>query len=204
VSGFFRSIFGFFLTWWGAFVMGALDASLLFFLPFGIDALVVYLAARDEQWFWTYPLLATAGSLTGAGVTFWVGRKAGDVGLERFVAARRLDRLRHRVRHSGAFAIAIPALLPPPFPLTPFILTSGALAVDPWRFFGTFAAVRLLRFGIEAVLAHTYGAGILRVLESDAFQMVIGGFVVIAIAGTTASAVLLWRGTRADAHVARR
>ena len=58
--------FGVFLTWWGPFVVGALDSSLVFFMPFGVDALVIYLAARDETLFWIYPLLATAGSLAGA------------------------------------------------------------------------------------------------------------------------------------------
>src|SRR5687768_8718142 len=99
----------FFLTWWGAFVLGLLDASLLFFLPFGIDALVIYLSARDRELFWLYPVLATAGSVAGAAITFWIGKKAGDVGLERFVPARRLERLRARVRHSGAVAVAVPA-----------------------------------------------------------------------------------------------
>jgi membrane protein YqaA with SNARE-associated domain len=185
----------FFLTWWGAFVLGALDSSLLFFMPLGIDALVVYLAARDHELFWIHPLLATAGSLAGAAVTFWIGKKAGDVGLERFVPSRRLERLRCRVRDSGALAVAVPALMPPPFPLTPFILTCGALDVDARRFFVTFGAVRLLRFGGEALLARAYGGGILRVLESDGFQMVIAGFIVIAVIGTIVSGVMLWRST---------
>src|SRR5687768_2639653 len=169
---------------------------MLFFLPFGVDAVVIYLAARDEGLFWLYPLLATAGSVLGAGATFWIGKKAGDAGLERYIPERRLERIRCRVRDSGAVAMAIPALLPPPFPLTPFILTCGALDVNPWRFFGTFGAVRLLRFGAEAVLARIYGRGILRVLQSDTFQMVVAGFIVIAIVGTIVSVVMLWRGSR--------
>jgi membrane protein YqaA with SNARE-associated domain len=185
----------FFLTWWGAFVLGGLDSSLLFFLPFGIDALVVYLSARDDELFWMYPVLATAGSLVGAAITFWIGKKAGDVGLERFVPSKRLARLRDRVRDSGALAVAVPALMPPPFPLTPFILTCGALNVDVRRFFATFGAVRLVRFGGEALLARAYGAGILRVLESDAFRLVIGGFIVLAVVGTIVSGVMLWRST---------
>jgi membrane protein YqaA with SNARE-associated domain len=185
----------FFLTWWGAFVLGVLDSSLLFFLPFGIDALVVYLSARDRELFWLYPLLAAAGSLVGAAVTFWIGKKAGDVGLERFVPAKRLERLRCRVRDSGALAVAVPALMPPPFPLTPFVLTCGALDVDARRFFITFGAVRLLRFGTEALLARLYGTGILRVLESEGFQVVIIGFIVIAVVGTIVSGVMLWRST---------
>ena len=196
MTGFFGSFFAVFLTWWGAFVMGALDSSMLFFLPFGIDTIVIFLSARDRELFWLYPILATAGSATGAAVTFWIGRKVGEHGLERLVSGRRLERMRCKVRDRGAIAMALPALLPPPFPLTPFILTCGALSVDRTRFFLTFSAMRLLRFGVEAALAARYGRGILRVLQSDGFQIVIIVFVVLAVIGTAVSAVMLWRSTR--------
>ena len=195
MTSFFGSFFGFFLTWWGAFVMAALDTSMLFFLPFGIDALVIFLAARNPDFFWIYPLLATAGSMAGAAVTFWIGSRAGAAGLERLVSSRRLERLKCRVNESGAIALAIPALLPPPFPLTPFVLTCGALEVNRWRFFITFGTVRILRFGAEAVLARVYGRGVLRMLQSEAFQNVITAFVVIAVVGTVISAIVLWRST---------
>lgn len=190
------SLFRFFLTWWGAILMGALDSSLLFFLPFGIDTLVIYLTARNASLFWLYPLLATIGSLIGGGMTFWIGLKAGENGLERLVPKRRLARIQQRLERPGALATAIPALMPPPFPMTPFILTAGALGVDARRFMAAFGAARLLRFGVEAVLARRYGQGILRVLESDRVQMVVIGFIVLAVTGTVASAVVLWRNTR--------
>ena len=82
------------------------------------------------------------------------------------------------------------------FPLTPFVLTCGALRVNPWRFFSTFAAVRLLRFGVEAALAVAFGRRILQVLRSDTFQGVVIGFIALAVLGTIVSAVLLWRSTR--------
>ena len=196
MSSFFGSFFAFFLTWWGALLLGALDSSMLFFLPFGIDTVVIYLVARNRELFWLYPLLATAGSVTGAAVTFWIGKKVGDHGLERLVSGKRLERMRCKVRDSGAIAMAVPALLPPPFPLTPFVLTCGALAVDRWRFFLTFGAMRLVRFGAEALLARRYGRGVLRILQSDTFQIIIVGFIVLAVVGTLVSAVLLWRSTR--------
>jgi membrane protein YqaA with SNARE-associated domain len=168
---------------------------MLFFMPLGIDALVIYLAARDESMFWLYPLLAAAGSLTGAAITYWIGRKAGEVGLERLVAERSLNRLKCKVNDSGAIAIAIPALLPPPFPLTPFLLTCGALDVNRTRFFITFGLVRLFRFSVEAVLARIYGRGVLAVLRSDTFETIVIGFIVLAVIGTIISAMLLWRST---------
>ena len=194
--GLFSAAFRFFLTWWGAYLLAALDASMVFFLPFGVDAVVIYLSARNGMLFWNDPLLATAGSLTGAAITYWIGRKGGEVGLERFVSGRRLDRIRDRVQKGGAVAMAVPALLPPPFPLTPFVLTCGALKSD-WRiFFSTFALMRLIRFGGEAALARVYGRGVLRVLESALFQDVIIAFIVVAIVGTIATSVMLWRSTR--------
>ena len=192
--GFLR--FGFFVSWWGIFLLAVLDATMLFFLPFGVDALVIYLAARNGMLFWLFPLLATAGSVTGAAVTFWIGGKVGAPGLERLVPRRHLDRFRNRVKKRGAAALACAGILPPPFPLTPFVLTCGALEVNRWIFFGTFAAMRLIRFGTEAILARVYGRGLLRVLESQAFQAVVVVFIVLAIVGTTVSAVLLWRRTR--------
>ncbi|HZJ32002.1 MAG TPA: VTT domain-containing protein [Vicinamibacterales bacterium] len=189
-------LFRFFLTWWGMYLIAALDASMMFFLPFGVDAVVIFLAARDRELAWLYPLLATAGSITGAAATYWIGQKIGEIGLARYVPSRRLERLQARVRNSGAIALAIPALLPPPFPLTPFVLTCGALRVNPWRFFTVFGAMRLVRFGTEAALALVFGRKILQILRSDTFQIVVVGFIVLAVVGTIISAVLLWRSTR--------
>jgi len=194
--GLFHAAFGFFLTWWGAYLLAALDASMVFFLPFGIDAVVIYLSARDGMFFWMYPLLATAGSVMGAAITYWIGRKGGAMGLQRLVPARHFERFRRRVQKGGAAAMAVPALLPPPFPLTPFVLTCGALNADPRIFFSSFALMRLIRFGGEAALARIYGRGVLRVLESAPFQMVVVAFIFVAVIGTIASAVMLWRGTR--------
>ena len=194
----FRSFFGLFVSGWGVFLLGALDSSMLFFMPYGIDALVIILAARNEELFWLYPLLATAGSVVGATATFWIGRKLGEVGLERLVPKHRLERIRSRVNGSGAtpaVALALPAIMPPPFPLTPFVLSCGALNVDLWRFLSVFAAMRLLRFGAEAILATIYGRGILRVLESDTFQTVIAVFIAIAAIGTVVTIAMLWKKT---------
>lgn len=189
-------LLGFFLTWWGAALLAALDSSMLFFLPFGIDTVVIYLAARDETFFWIYPILAAAGSVIGAALTYWVGFKAGEVGLERLVPENRLRRLRESVRSKGAVAMAAAALLPPPFPLTPFVLTCGALKADRRLFLLTFGLARLLRFGAEAGLARLYGRGVIRVIESDSFRTVVVGFIWVAVIGTIVSGIILWRNTQ--------
>ena len=189
-------MFDVFLSWWGAVLLGALDSSLFFFAPLANDALLIYLVASHRETFWVYPLLTTAGSIAGAALTYWVGRKIGDAGLERLVPARRLERLKRRLNKTGAVALSLPAVLPPPFPLSAFVLTCGALEVNTRRFFGVFAVMRAIRFGVEALLAHRYGEQLLRMLQSAPFRRVVIGFIVIALLGTVISGTRVWRGTR--------
>jgi len=44
----------------GVIVLAALDSTLFFSLPFGIDAAVILLAARLRDMWWIVPLIATA------------------------------------------------------------------------------------------------------------------------------------------------
>jgi membrane protein YqaA with SNARE-associated domain len=196
VRAFFFSILGYFLTPAGIVFMGILDASMVFFLPLGIDFVVIVMTARKPELFWLYALLATAGSLIGAAATFWIGKKAGEKGLTRFVHPRRLERVKARVS-GGAVVIAGLALIPPPFPFTPFVLASGALGMNPWTFLTALAAARAFRFGVEGALASRYGRGILRWMETPTFQAVVGVIIVVAVVGTIVSAVIAFRKSRA-------
>src|SRR6476619_6117968 len=97
MRGLFYSLLGYFVTPAGLVVLGALDSSMVFFLPLGIDFIVILLAARKPELFWLYAILATVGSIIGAAGTFWIGKKAGEKGLSRFVSPRRLKKVERRV-----------------------------------------------------------------------------------------------------------
>jgi membrane protein YqaA with SNARE-associated domain len=176
--------------------MGVLDSSLVFFLPLGIDFVVILLAARKPEWFWLYAILATAGSVIGSAFTFWVGRKIGEVGLQRFIKPSRLKRVQERVGRSAAVTVGSLAIIPPPFPFTAFVLTSGAANVNAWTFLVTLAGVRVLRFGAESGLAAHYGRGIIAWMKSPTFTIVVGVMTGMAIIGTVISAVAVYRSTR--------
>jgi membrane protein YqaA with SNARE-associated domain len=195
VRALFYSVLGYFLTVPGVLLMGVLDASMVFFLPLGIDFIVILMTARKPELFWLYALLAAAGSIIGAGVTFWIGKKAGEKGLARFVRPRRLERVKARVNR-GTWVVAALALIPPPFPFTPFVLAGGALGMNPWSFFGALAAVRAFRFGIEGALAFRYGSQIVHWMKTPTFQAVVAVFIGLAVIGTIVSAVLVIRGSR--------
>ncbi len=192
----FYLLLGYFLTPAGVLVMGALDSSLIFFLPLGIDFVVIRMSARHPNLFWLYAALATAGSLVGAALTFWIGRKVGKHGLSKLVNPKRLKRIEERVSQKAAFSIASLAIIPPPFPFTAFVLTSGAIRANAWSFFLMLAAVRLARFGVESALAARYGRRVLLMMESRTFMAIIGVMIALAVIGTLVSAVAVYRGTK--------
>lgn len=195
----FYSFLGFFLTPSGLVLLAALDSSMVFFLPLGIDFVLILLAARKPDVFWLYAILATIGSVLGAAGTFWIGRQVGEHGLSRFVKTSRLKRVQERVGDSAAITVAALAIIPPPFPYTAFVLTSGAARVNPWTFLVTLAGVRALRFLGEGLLAAHYGKGIIGWMKSTTFTVTVGAMAAIAIVGTIVSGVALYRSTKREA-----
>jgi membrane protein YqaA with SNARE-associated domain len=171
----------------GVVALAALDSTIFFSFPGGIDAAVIIRAARGGSSAWMAALLATVGSVGGAALTFWMGAKIGAHGLERYMPARRLARVRRKVHSTGAIGMAVLDLIPPPFPFTPFILAAGALKVDVATFFTTLAVCRLIRFGLEALLAAVYGQALLTWFTSDVFHDIVVGASVLGLALTLLS-----------------
>jgi membrane protein YqaA with SNARE-associated domain len=181
----------------GIVVLAALDSTVFVSFPGGIDAGVIILSARGGWHAWAAPLLATAGSVTGAALSFWMGAKIGEHGLERYMSGTRLDRVKRRIHNTGAVGMAVLDLIPPPFPFTPFLLAAGALDVDAKTFFGTLAACRLFRFGLEALLASIYGRALLTWFDSELFHDLVIGFGVLGMGLTVLSvAKLMTSGAR--------
>lgn len=194
----FNSLLGYFLSPAGLVLMGVLDASVVFFLPLGIDFVVIILSARKPELFWLYALLATTGSMIGATVTFWLGRKLGEAGLKRLVKPSTLQRVERRVNSSAAASVAALGIIPPPFPFTAFMLVSGACRINPWKFLTALAGVRLARFLIEAGLAAYYGGGILKWMESTTFTAIVAALTTLAIVGTVVSAIAMYRSIKRE------
>jgi membrane protein YqaA with SNARE-associated domain len=193
---FFSSLFLLFLSPLGLVVLAALDSSMVFYLPAAVEAAVVILTARHRELVWLFPFLAAAGSAMGAFATFLVGEKIGEKGLMHWVPEHGLERIQKKIKDKGAVPLATTALLPPPFPLAPFLLACGALKVKRRSFLLAFGVARLFRYSIVAIFAWFYGNWILRVIKSGMFQAVVVVFVVIAVAGTIYSAYHLMRNAK--------
>ena len=186
----------------GIVILAALDSTLFFWLPFGIDAATVVLSMRGAAPWWAVALLASGGSVAGALATFWMGHKVGDAGLERFASTRYLASARKRIeKKTRADLLAALSLIPPPFPFTPIVLVAGALEVKAAAFFATLAACRFVRFGVEAYLARRYGPQTLDWLESPIVENVVLAFLGLGIVLT---AITLIRILRSPARSSRR
>ena len=200
MRGFSQWVVSLFASPAGVVVLAALDSTIFFTLPFGIDAAVVLLAAHRGTTAWLVPVLATAGSLAGAAISFWMGAKLGESWLEHRIPPQRLERIRKRVSETGAVPLAVLDLMPPPFPITPFVLAAGALHVDTMLFFATLAAVRLVRFGVEAILAAIYGPRIIAWLQSDVLNGAISIIVIVAVVASAVSMIRIAREARRVSH----
>jgi membrane protein YqaA with SNARE-associated domain len=195
VQRLFFSLLHYFLTPGGLVLLGVLDASVIFFLPLGIDVVVILMAARKPHLFWLYAILAATGSAVGAAGTFWLGHEAGEHGLTRFVSSSRLRSIKRQVDR-GAPVVGALAIIPPPFPFTAFVLSSGALGVNARLFFPTLIIARVVQYGIEGVLAAKYGGHIVRWMRTPAFKGVVSFMIALAVVGTIVSAVAVMKATR--------
>jgi len=62
----------------------------------------------------------------------------------------------------GFWAVAVPALLPPPFPIVPFLLAAGAMQYSRQKFLLALTVGRGLRYGLLAYFGVLYGRHFLR------------------------------------------
>src|SRR5208337_2356493 len=104
-----------------------------------------------------YAVMATAGSLIGGFVTYRLARKGGKAALERRFSRRKVDKVCAIFERWGFGAIVIPAMLPPPAPMVPFLLAAGAMQYSANKFLVALTLGRIVRYSILAYLVARYG-----------------------------------------------
>ena len=146
----------------GLFSVAVIDSSVIPLpLPGSTDLLLLWLVAHSGNP-WLLAPCAIAGSIVGGYTTWDAGRRGGEAALHRHVPARILVRIIRWVERHRILAIFLPAVLPPPIPLLPFALATGALGVSRQRFLAVYGAARCLRYSFIAWLGVAYGRRIVR------------------------------------------
>jgi membrane protein YqaA with SNARE-associated domain len=160
----------------GLFGIAFFDSSLLS-LPEINDALLLYFGARFPDRAFYYALMTMLGSVIGASLLYGLARWRGFAFLESRFPQGRIQSVFGVVRRYGAFAVLVPAILPPPFPFKIFVLSSGALGLPVTRFVAAIVAGRSVRYFGEAWLALRYGDRALGYLHANAANVLLGTLV---------------------------
>jgi len=173
----------------GFIPLGLLDSSVIP-LPGSMDLLTIVLSARNAELWSYYALMATIGSVIGGYVTYRLARKGGKETLARKFSRRKLEKFYKIFARWGFGAIALPALLPPPVPMVPFLFAAGALHYSVKKFLVAMTLGRIVRYSILAYLAAHYGRHMLTSISQLRHPVVILTIVLIA-AGVGVFVVIL-------------
>ena len=145
----------------GLVLLGIADNSVIP-LTGSMDVLTIWLAARHREPWPYYACMATLGAVIGGYITYALSRKGGKETMERKLSPKRARQVAKIFDRWGFFAVAIPAILPPPFPFVPFLIAAGAGQYPPKKFLAALAVGRGIRYSIAAGLGYLYGNHILR------------------------------------------
>jgi membrane protein YqaA with SNARE-associated domain len=175
----------------GLIALGIADASLVP-LPGSIDALTIVLAASDHKLWPYYAAMAMIGSVAGGYITYRIGLKGGQDGLEKKVPNKRLKKITSKFEKKGFGAVFVTAILPPPVPMAAFVLAAGALEYPQKKFLAAFSLGRALRFFAIAYLASRYGKGILGFLYRY-YEPLLYALLALLVAGIAAGLFFWWK-----------
>jgi len=158
----------------GLIVLGLVDNSAIP-LPGSQDVLTIILAASQKTLWPYYAFMATVGAVIGGLVTYQLAHREGKALLARRLSAKRARQVEDAFAKWGFGAVVIPAMLPPPLPMTPFLLAAGALQYSRGKFLAALAIGRAIRYTLLAFLAATYGRQILRSILEHRDSILIAG-----------------------------
>jgi membrane protein YqaA with SNARE-associated domain len=147
----------------GLILLGLIDSSVIP-VPGSMDAMTIILSAHQRTLWMYYAVMATIGSVTGAYITYRIARNRGEKALNDRLSAQNVKRVTETFEKYGFGAIAVPAILPPPMPMVPFVIAAGALQYSPKKFIAAMSLGRILRYCILAYLGAKYGRKIFAVV----------------------------------------
>jgi membrane protein DedA with SNARE-associated domain len=173
----------------GLILLGVADNTPFISTPAGsIDVLVVLLAAHRHDWWAYYALMATIGEVIGGYLTYRLAKKGGQATLEKKVGKSRAEKIYRAFEKYGSATVLVGAVLPPPFPFTPLLITAGVMQYPKNKFLASLTAGRALRFFAAAVLGRIYGQQVLNFFSAH-YELMLKLLIILAIATAIAAAI---------------
>ncbi len=168
---------------WGAaalFVLAFWESS---FFPVPPDGLMIALAAGNMSFALGFSAIATAGSLLGALLGYWIGLRGGRPLAERLFSPRRVAYVERQYQRWDVWAVSVAAFTPIPYKV--FAIGAGVCQLDVRRFMLASAVGRAGRFFLVGLLITIFGEQIQAAID-EYLEWLSIAFVVILLLGFVA------------------
>ena len=165
---------------WGSlalFVLAFWESS---FFPIPPDGLMIALAAGNLSFALGFSGIATAGSLLGAMLGYWIGLRGGRPVLNRFFSAKRIHYVEQQYQKRDIWAVTIAAFTPIPYKV--FAIGAGAFRLNFRRFMLASLIGRGGRLFLVGILITVFGTQIETIVD-DYFDVLAIAFVVMLVMG---------------------
>jgi membrane protein YqaA with SNARE-associated domain len=179
----------------GLALIAFVDSSFLS-LPEVADLLVVAMVTQHKALWPVYVLSATAGSVAGCLVIYYIGLKGGEALVRRRIQSATVDRAKRALQRHGVVAVMVPAVLPPPVPFKPFVLLAGLAEISPLRFALAVAIARGGRYLALGLLALRFGD---QAMEYMREHLAFVSLLLIGVLAAAAVVYLVWARSIANA-----
>jgi membrane protein YqaA with SNARE-associated domain len=158
-------------------LVGALDSSLLSIPEFNDYITVVRVAHNPTEVFY-FPLFPAVGSVIGCLVLYAITNRGGQFVRKRF-DSEKIEMVRQLYLKWGVFALAVPALLPPPMPFKIFVATAGVMGYPRNRFITIIMIARSIRYYAWGIAAYIWRDEVLNMLKwmEAHFAELLGGVI---------------------------
>jgi membrane protein YqaA with SNARE-associated domain len=187
----------------GLVLLGLADNSVIP-LPGSMDVFVIILSSHRREWWFYYALMATIGAVVGGYITYRLAAKGGKETLEKKFGKQRVEKVYKRFEKKGFTTVFVGSILPPPFPIVPFLMAAGVLQYPPKKFLSALAAGRAVRFFALAYIGHIYGRSIISFF-SRYYQPVLYALIGLGVLGGIAALVYFkWYRPKRRAEQRRR
>ncbi len=150
------------------------------FFPIPPDPLLITMAVARPELGLVYAAIATAASVAGAALGYFIGSRGGRPIVERFFKPDKILLAERLYQRYDVWAVVVAAFTPIPFKV--FTITAGVARLDFRRFILASALGRGGRFFLIGGLVTIFGKSIERWIDQY-FEFVTIGFIVLLVAG---------------------
>ena len=138
----------------------------------GVDALLIWVSVTSPGTAYLAAATAVIGSLIGSLVLFFLARKGGEAYLARYTSSRRGAKLKSWFLEYGLLTVFVPSVSFVPMPLKVFVISAGALGVNPLLFALVLTVARVIRYFFLAWLGLRLGDQALPYLKQHIWMFV--------------------------------